>query len=564
MNTRRFCCLAGLLFVTCLWGVPWAGGGQKSQSVGASYYEQTLREKHIEPTANGLRQYFRSLHPDEAQRKQAAQRIRDMGSPESFAKREAAMAQLLVLPRPPAEQLTAAAAGPDPEIRWRAKQVLQIATVESERVFYAVLRTVQEKMVQANMAQDKNVQEKTLPGLAAELLRAMPLCDKPHLISAVDEALQASARAEDALALRQALRSASADVRMVAAGALGRALGAKAADELQALTQDREDKVKVAAARALANLGDRRSLAALLRLLSADDVNVRVTATVTLQALTGKHFGYAAYDTPENRERGIARWKAWVEEEGRTAKLTYPLKPFGAGANSHLNGNTLLAFGFTVRVAEYDPSEREVWSYDVPGAWSAEKMSSGNVLIASHNNKVIQVDPAKKIVWEYACSTPRKARALTNGNILIPDYGAQRVVEVAPDKKVVWTYACGGSPTDAHRLESGNTLVSVAEGGGVREVTPEGKTVWDYSVRNAYGCQPLPSGNVLIADYSGQVLEVARDKKVVWQFDFAAVDCFRLPNGNTLITGHLHFLEVTPDKRTIWSKTFYGYGSARR
>jgi hypothetical protein len=109
VNTRRFCfcCLAGLLFVTCLGGVPWAGGGQKSQSTVGSYYEQTLREKQIEPTATGLMQYFRSLHPDEAQRKRAAQLIRDMGSTESFAKREAAMAQLLVLPRPPSPSIPA-------------------------------------------------------------------------------------------------------------------------------------------------------------------------------------------------------------------------------------------------------------------------------------------------------------------------------------------------------------------------------------------------------------------------------------------------------------------------
>ena len=100
----------------------------------------------------------------------------------------------------------------------------------------------------------------------------------------------------------------------------------------------------------------------------------------------------------------------------------------------------------------------------------------------------------------------------------------------------------------------------------MREVTPQGKTVWEYSTGNVnvYGCQPLPSGNVLIADLKGQVLEVTRDKKVVWQFASSAVDCFRLPNGNTLITEHLRFIEVTPDKKVIWEKTNYGYGSARR
>jgi hypothetical protein len=68
--------------------------------------------------------YFRSLHPDEAERKRAVQLIRDMGRTESFVvKREVAMAQLFVLPWPPTKPPTAAAKGPDAEIRWRAKHV---------------------------------------------------------------------------------------------------------------------------------------------------------------------------------------------------------------------------------------------------------------------------------------------------------------------------------------------------------------------------------------------------------------------------------------------------------
>src|SRR5262245_5376396 len=37
-----------------------------------------------------------------------------------------------------------------------------------------------------------------------------------------------------------------------------------------------------------------------------------------------------------------------------------------------------------------------------------------------------------------------------------------------------------------------------------------------------------------------------------------------LPNGNTLIAQHLQFMEVTPDKKVLWIKHGYGYGSARR
>jgi hypothetical protein len=542
--------LAFATFAVTLFGALAASQAEEPATSAASYYEQTLREKRIEPTAAGLLRYFKSLHPDEAYAQRVAQLIRDLGSTDSFSKREAAMAQLVVLPQPPREALTAAAAGPDPEVRWRAKQILQTATAESDRVLYAALRVAEERK---------------LPGLTVELIRAVPLCDKPHLVYGVGEAMQAVARADDADALRGALKSRNVELRVAAAGALGKALGQRAAEELLAIAQDKEDKVKVAAARALANLGDRRSLAVLLRLLSSDEVTVRVTAAITLQALTGREFAYAAYDTPSKREAAIAKWTAWVNGDGRTAKLNFPLRPLGVGA-SYLNGNTLLAFGYVNRVVEYDPSGREVWSYEIPGAWSAEKLPNGDVLIASNQGgRVVQVDRNKKVVWEFPCSNPLAAKALPNGNILIAEYGGSRALEVSPDKKIVWSYNTSGNCSDLHRLENGNTLVTVY-GRTLLEITPEGKTVWEYEgVTNSFGCQPLPGGNVLVCEFRGSVQEVTRDKKVVWSMTATSpTDCFRLPNGNTLITEANRFIEVTPDKKIVWTKEGCSYGSARR
>ncbi len=311
--------------------------------------------------------------------------------------------------------------------------------------------------------------EKKLPGMTVELIRAMPLCDKPHLVFAAGEAMRAVAQPRDAEALRDAMKSKSVELRVAAAGALGKAVGFKGAAELIALAEtQREDKVKVAAARAVANFGDRRSLPILVRLLSSDDVNVRVTAGLTLRALTDKDFSYAAYDVPSKRDEAITKWKSWVAGEGRTAKLHFPLRPLGGGV-SYLNGNTLLAYGYVNKVIEFDPAEREVWSYDAPGAWSAEKLANGNVLIAAYNaSKVIQVDSAKKVVWEFPCSTPLNAKPLTNGNILIAEYGGGRILEVTPDHKLAWSYTCNGSPTDVHRLDNGNTLLSVNGGGCAR------------------------------------------------------------------------------------------------
>jgi hypothetical protein len=80
---------------------------------------------------------------------------------------------------------------------------------------------------------------------------------------------------------------------------------------------------------------------------------------------------------------------------------------------------------------------------------------------------------------------------------------------------------------------------------------------------NICDCQPLPGGNVLLADL-GPGHRDARHE-MVWQYSCASpCDCFRLPNGNAPIMRHLQFAEVTPDRKVIWSKSGYGYGSARR
>ncbi len=405
---------------------------------------------------------------------------------------------------------------------------------------------------------------KKTPGVMAELLAAIPLCDQRYLEAAARRATEAAARPQDAVLLRKALRGKNAQVRVAAASALGKSLGQEAQDDLHPLLKDPEDLVKLAAAQAIANLGDRECLPTLVAMLDSDDLRVRVSAAIALRQLSGKHLGFAAYDTGEKRAKIVAQWKAWVDGDGRTAKLNFPLKRFDSG-KGYLGGNTLLAFGHN-KVAEYDPAGKEIWTYAASQPWSAEKMANGNVLIAEYGGRrVIQVSPQGKVVWEYKISRPLSAEPLANGNVLIAQYsGVTQAIEVNPEGKVVWKYAVNGNCRDVHRLENGNTLL--ASGTAVLEVTPAGKVVWEYSEGKCHGCHPLPSGNVLITNITnGRVIEVTREKKIVWECQHAgASDAFRLPNGNTLITGRAKFVEMTPDKKIVWSKAGCQYGTARR
>lgn len=149
----------------------------------------------------------------------------------------------------------------------------------------------------------------------------------------------------------------------------------------------------------------------------------------------------------------------------------------------------------------------------------------------------------KSIAFE--CQKPnthmqtRMARVLPNGNVIAPhlldfavkeyDFKSGKVVSVFKtddrgEPKHDW-------PFTAIRLKDGNTLIGCTNGNRVIEVDSKGKIVWSVTnedlgkdlIDDACGVQRLPNGNTVIASYhaSGdrvKLLEVTRDKKVVWTY----------------------------------------------
>ena len=226
--------LAGIAF--CLATI-WIGQSRgAAPPTAVSYYEKALFARQIEPDAAGLRTYLVALHPGDAQRERAKRLIQQLGDSDSFAKRELATSRLLVLPQLPTKALIAATTGPDPEIRWRAKKILELGKPESGRILFAAFKTISQKRI---------------GGLTAELLRAIPLCDKKYLRSAARQAVQSTAHPKNAATLRRGLKSKNVDVRIAAAGGLGKALGKRSAADLNPLLDDPQDRIKLAAARAI-------------------------------------------------------------------------------------------------------------------------------------------------------------------------------------------------------------------------------------------------------------------------------------------------------------------------
>ena len=228
------------------------------------------------------------------------------------------------------------------------------------------------------------------------------------------------------------------------------------------------------------------------------------------------------------------------------------------------NGNVLVHTGHT-SIAEMSPEKKVVWQYVAkpkPGytgrieIHAFQRLEGGLTMVAeSGNRRIVEVDREGKIVKEVPLTIDhpdphrdtRMARKLASGNYLVCHEADGVVREYDGGGKVVWSYALdlAGRPASpghgpeghgtaafgALRLASGNTLIACGNGNRVIEVTPAGKIIWSVEQKELPGItlawvttlQVLPGGNVIIGNcHAGeanpQLIEVTRDKKVVWTF----------------------------------------------
>ncbi len=61
---------------------------------------------------------------------------------------------------------------------------------------------------------------------------------------------------------------------------------------------------------------DRARIPTLINRLEDDDVAVRLAAINSLRSMTGKDFGYVAYDDEMTRRAAVTRWREWWRKEG--------------------------------------------------------------------------------------------------------------------------------------------------------------------------------------------------------------------------------------------------------
>jgi hypothetical protein len=226
------------------------------------------------------------------------------------------------------------------------------------------------------------------------------------------------------------------------------------------------------------------------------------------------------------------------------------------------NGNILFHNGPTVK--EVTPGKEIVWQYTskakegYTGKFSVhafERLPNGLTMIAeSGNQRLIEVDKDGKIVHEIpltvdkpsAGSDTRMVRSVPGGGYLVAHEADGKVREYDRNGKVVWEYALdmNGLPASpgltghgvnvfgVKRMPNGNTLIAGGNNNRVFEVDKAGKIVWSVESKDLPGIKlawvtsldVLPNGDLIFGNsHAGpdnpQLIEVTRDKKVVWTFN---------------------------------------------
>lgn len=212
-------------------------------------------------------------------------------------------------------------------------------------------------------------------------------------------------------------------------------------------------------------------------------------------------------------------------------------------------------------VVEFDKAGKVVWTYQAkpkPGyegrveVHAFQRLPGGVTMVAeSGNRRIVEVDRDGKVLREVPLTVERPnphrdtrlVRKLENGNYLACHEADATVREYDPAGKVVWSYKLdlnGRERTPGHdghgtevfgalRRKNGNTLIAGGNNNRVFEVDRGGKVVWSVEHDELPGIrlfwvttlQELPNGNLVIGNtHAGpdnpQLIEVTRDKKVVW------------------------------------------------
>ena len=138
-----------------------------------------------------------------------------------------------------------------------------------------------------------------------------------------------------------------------------------------------------------------------------------------------------------------------------------PAHPHGQLRRARMTaaGTFLVAHLDLGKVAEYDATGKEIWSFATPVPWAAVRLANGNTLITGDSHGYVkEVNPAGEVVWDleksdlpgYTIGCIQDVERLANGDTVFSNWVPNKItspkdwpssvqlMEVSPDKRIVW------------------------------------------------------------------------------------------------------------------------------
>jgi hypothetical protein len=502
--------------------------------------EKVLWSHGIPPDPDGIRTFLRSLAPGEAVLARAERAAAELASGRP-ARRRHAMDRLQELGAAAIPALAAAAESDDPDVARRARELLDSARAMRETVATAAFRVIAAQRMK---------------GLAADVLAARPALQKRHSRLAAEEALVATVTPEDAAELRRRVVEGDPQERALAVAGYAAAAGRASKPALRGWLGRESERIRLAAAWALADLGDAACLPAFAELLDAAAVEVRLGAASALRQISGQRFGYVAHADAGERTAAVLAWGDWVSGHADTARWTMPVPRV-----PRFLGRILVTQYNARRVLEFDLKGRKLWEREVTAAaWACAGTPEGHRLVAEvRGGRVVEFDARGRTIrtFEGLQGFPTAVQRLPNGNTLVAvALPAHTLIEFDGDGRRVWECTIGGFLADAERLPNGRTLLALYRDNRVVEIDATGRVVWEIpGVDMPYSVHRLDNGNTLVCETRAKrVVEYTRDGRAVWKHTLSAgcMGARRLPDGRTLVSTGSGVVFVDRDGSETW------------
>jgi len=265
----------------------------------------------------------------------------------------------------------------------------------------------------------------------------------------------------------------------------------------------------------------------------------------------------------------------------QTPPTTRPAFPTGVVSASGITHTFLAHSPVQGKVYKIAPNGDIAGTYTVGLKGEDSWLLPNGRLLASYTGGVREIDTATgAITWEYKAGPGveiHSCQPLPGDRVLICECGSKRLFEINRDLSVAWEIHLESTQVThkqfrlARKTDAGTYLVAYGSDAVVRELDSTGKILKTFTPpprKNAgvNGGFRLPNGNTLVTGgYGAEAYEFDPDAHIIWTLKQSDLPpgfvlhylgtAQRLPNGDTVFSnfqGVPDVFEVTPDKKVVW------------